>query len=316
MDRWENLCEAVASVRAQTVRVFETIIAIDHNPQLLTKAAMEFPDVTVVSNAGDRGASSARNAGVTVSHGNVLAFLDDDAVAEPFWLEVLIQHFSDPRVVGVGGRLDPLWNTCRPRWFPLEFDWVVGCSYRGMPENATRVRNVWGNNMAIRRDIFDAIGGFREGFGKVGDWNHPEDTDLCLRATEHDHEGFWLYEPGAVVGHQVSAERATVRYFVKRCYNEGHGKAVLASLNGIRQSTSTERRYAQCVLPLGVLRGIVEAVRGRISGMARSLAILVGVFTTVVGFLAARTTRQGMLDHSIYEDSGLSVSERLPVSRQ
>ena len=290
MDRWDSLREAVASVRAQTVQVLETVVVIDHNPGLMAKAASELPGVTVVANAGTRGASGARNSGAAASRGEMLAFLDDDAIASPNWLESLLQHFKDPKVVGAGGRLEPLWKTHRPKWFPQEFDWAVGCSYMGMPESATMVRNVWSNTMAIRRQAFDAVGGFRDDFGKIGAWSRPEDTDLCLRvAAECGGEGTWIYEPNATAGHQVPAERTTLSYFLRRCYYEGQGKATLASLNGITESTSTERQYTRHVLPYGIVRGLWKTAHGDASGAARSFAIIAGTSFAIVGFLAERT---------------------------
>lgn len=288
LDRWDGLCKAVASVQAQTVRDVETVVAVDHNPELLAKATREFPEVTVVANRVSRGASGTRNMGAAASHGQVLVFLDDDAVAQPNWLEALLQPLADPSVVGVGGRLEPLWKTSRPWWFPLEFDWVVGCSYLGMPENTTPVRNVWSNNMAIRRDAFDVIRGFRDGFGKIGNYNQPEDTDLCLRAAVRNGGGLWIYEPKAVAFHHVPADRATLNFFLKRCYNEGQGKAALACLNGANESTSTERRYVRCVLPYGFIRGLLEMVRGEVSGSVRSFAIVVGMSLATAGYLANR----------------------------
>jgi cellulose synthase/poly-beta-1,6-N-acetylglucosamine synthase-like glycosyltransferase len=290
LDRWDSLYEAVASVQAQTVQALETVVVIDHHPELMAKAASELPGVTVIANAGTRGASGARNAGAAASRGEMLAFLDDDAIASPNWLESLLQHFKDPKVVGAGGRLEPLWKTRRPQWFPQEFDWAVGCSYMGMPDSATIVRNVWSNAMAIRRQAFDAVGGFRDDFGKIGAWNRPEDTDLCLRTAEYDGGGTWIYEPNAIVGHQVPAERTTRRHVRSRCYYEGQGKATLASLNGISESTSTERQYARYVLLSGVARGLRETARGDASGLARSFAIIAGTSFALVGFLV--TTRR------------------------
>jgi glycosyltransferase involved in cell wall biosynthesis len=283
MKRWAHLCEAIASVRAQSVPVLETIVVIDHNPGLLAQARLEFPGVTVLANAGVPGASATRNTGVAASCGEMVAFLDDDAVASPHWLAALLSHFTDASVVGVGGRLEPLWATSRPRWFPPEFDWAVGASYLGMPKSAETVRNVWSNNMAVRRRVFNTIGGFRSDFGKVGVRSRPEDTDLCLRAG-----GTWIYEPMGAAGHRVPAERVTLRYFALRCFNEGWGKAALAALNGMGESISTERRYTRRVLPAGVGRGLREACRGEAAGGLRSLAIIAGFTVVVIGFLCGR----------------------------
>ena len=57
MDRWDSLREAVASVRAQTVQALETVVVIDHHPELMAKAASELPGVMVIANSGIRGAS-------------------------------------------------------------------------------------------------------------------------------------------------------------------------------------------------------------------------------------------------------------------
>lgn len=285
MERWNDLFEAVASVRTQTVPVFETVVVIDHNPALLARAQDGLPGVIVTANAGPAGASASRNSGVSVSHGEIVAFLDDDAVASPTWLEALLGPFTSPDVVGAGGRLDPLWAASRPRWFPYEFDWAVGGSYRGMPETAVPVRNVWSNNMAIRRSVFDSVGGFRSDFGKVGHRSRPEDTDLCLRASAAQPGGTWVYEPAAIAGHRVPLTRATLRFFLRRCYNEGAGKAELAALNGTDVSTSAERAYTRRVLPQGFARGLRDAAHGHGSEGLRSLAIAAGLSAATAGFM-------------------------------
>ncbi len=287
MERWDDLQAAVASVRAQTVQVLETVVVIDHNADLLGRAEHRLPGVIVVPNIGSQGASGARNTGVAACHGEIVAFLDDDVVASPTWLETLLRHFADPDVVGVGGRLDPLWAGSRPRWFPYEFDWAVGASYRGMPEKATPVRNVWSGNMAIRRSVFDAINGFRDDFGKVGQRSRPEDTDLCLRSAAQA-KGTWVYEPTGIAGHRVPPGRTTLGYFLRRCLHEGSGKAALAALNGAGESTSAEKLYTRRVLPEGIARGIRETAHGDGAGALRSMAIAAGFSLAVAGFLTER----------------------------
>jgi glycosyltransferase involved in cell wall biosynthesis len=313
MDRWDDLQEAVASVQAQTIRVLETVVVIDHNPALLHRAQRELPNVIVVPNVSGKGASGARNSGVTASHGEVVAFLDDDVVASPNWLESLLHHFADPSVVGVGGRMIPLWASSRPRWFPHEFDWAVGASYRGMPEEAARVRNVWSCNMAIPRRVFDMIGGFREDFGKVDTRSRPEDTDLCLRAATAQPQGTWIYEPSGIAGHRVPLERTTFGYFLLRCLREGLGKATLAALNGAGESTSSERQYARRVLPEGVLRGLRDTVRGDMSGGMRSIAIAAGFSFAAVGYLmgwVAGSVHRAGLPRARQTSGNLQVQER------
>ena len=283
-ERWAQICDAIESVRRQTTPALETVVVIDHNPALLARARREFTDCTVIANTGARGASGARNTGAASCQGEIIAFLDDDARSSTCWLSALLSHFSQADIVGVGGRIDPLWAAPRPPWFPVEFGWAVGFSYQGMPEHAQPVRNVWAGNMAIRSSVFEAVGGFREDFGKVGDVARPEDTDLCLRAAGDG--GIWFYEPHGSVGHWIPRQRTTFRYFARRCFHEGQGKAALAAMDGARQSTAAERSYTYRILPHAILRGLQDAARGDVWGAARAAAIAVGFAATAAGFAA------------------------------
>src|SRR5919201_4775352 len=151
--RWSDLVAALDSVRSQRRPATEIIVVVDHNPKLLERLREQFSDLTLVANPGEPGLAAARNAGVATATASIAAFLDDDAVADPCWLERLVAGYADPNVIAVGGSIDPLWEGGRPRSFPPEFDWVVGCTYRGMPEAAGTVRNLIGANMSFRREV-------------------------------------------------------------------------------------------------------------------------------------------------------------------
>src|SRR6185369_4468184 len=180
-----------------------------------------------------------RNTGAWHTTTDLVAFLDGDITAGPRWLAQLVAPFDDPSVVGTGGAIAAAWERSRPRWLPDELLWAVGASYTGMPTTTAPVRNVWSASMAVRRDVFAAVGGFREGFGKIGARNRPEDTDLCLRMSEG--RGGWMYVPEAVVEHAVPPERATFRFLLRRCYAEGRGKVQMARLLEGAASLGAER---------------------------------------------------------------------------
>jgi GT2 family glycosyltransferase len=291
-ERWADLVEAVESVSMQSHPAQETIVVIDHNPQLFARAKTELRGATVLENTLANGASGARNTGVAASRSDVVAFLDDDASAHPRWLEYLIAPFSDSRVIGVGGRLEPAWSSQRPRWFAPEFDWVVGASYRGMPERLEPIRNVWSNNMAIRRDVFDAVGGFRLGFGKTGARSRPEDTDLCLRAGTVRAGTCWAYQPAALAHHKVPAARERFGFFVRRCFAEGQGKAELGALVDRSSAMSSERTYTRTVLPKGFAAGLGETMRGDPMGLARSGVIVLGLGAAAAGLVSERLAQR------------------------
>jgi glycosyltransferase involved in cell wall biosynthesis len=287
-DRWPDLAAAVDSVASQSRAADEVVVVVDHNRALLAQARRELPDAHVVANHRARGLSGARNSGIDASAGDVLAFMDDDAVAEPDWLARLLSPYDDGRVIAVGGAIAPRWDSGRPAGFPEEFDWVVGCTYRGMPACRSAVRNVIGANMSFRREVFDAVGGFRDGIGRIG--RRPvgcEETELCLRALAAFPQGVILYEPAAHVSHRVTVSRASWRYFGARCYSEGLSKALVARHAGAGRGLSSERKYALSTLPRGFARGLRAAARGGdLAGLARAGAVLAGLSLTTAGFMA------------------------------
>jgi GT2 family glycosyltransferase len=287
-ERWTDLVQAVDSVLVQSHPARETIVVIDHNAKLFSKAKAELSGVRVLDNVLAQGASGARNTGVAISTSEVVAFMDDDATADHRWLEHLITPFEHSAVIGVGGRLEPAWSSRRPKWFAPEFDWVVGASYRGMPEQVAPIRNVWSGNMAIRREVFDAIGGFRLSFGKTGSRSRPEDTDLCLRASNVREGTYWVYHPEALAHHKVPAAREQFRFFVRRCFAEGQGKADLCALVDRSTAISSEVAYARTVLPKGVALGLGEAFRGDPMGAARSGVIMLGLAAAGAGMTSGR----------------------------
>lgn len=284
--RRPEILTAVASLRAQTVWPDEIVVVVDHNPGLLDWLDGRLTGVRLLANAHERGLSGARNTGVEASAGDVVAFLDDDAAADPHWLAALVAEYVDPGVVAVGGRIDPDWAAPRPDWFPAEFGWVIGCSYVGQPTRRAAVRNVIGANMSFRRRVIDQVGGFRRELGRMGTLLAGcEETELCIRATAQT-GGRVIYQPRAVVSHRVSADRGEWAYFWSRCVAEGRSKAVVAALAGSDQALSTERSYVTRVLPVAVLRGLRDGVMGDHSGFGRAAAITVGLTLTVAGYVS------------------------------
>ncbi|MBC2866620.1 glycosyltransferase family 2 protein [Streptomyces mexicanus] len=289
-DRWEDILAAVSSVRAQSRPPLETLLVVDHNTALLDRLSSQYKDaddVRVLANAGPRGLSAGRNTGIAASRGEVVAFLDDDAVAERDWLRRFAEAYADPRVMAVGGRTVPVWASGRrPAWFPEEFDWVVGCTYKGLPPGRVRVRNVLGGNASFRRSAFNAAGGFATGIGRDGD-KRPlgcEETELCIRLTRARPEAVLLIDDRAVIHHRVPGAREHFRYFRTRTFAEGLSKALVARSVGADKGLESERRYTTRVLPAGVARGLRDALLARPGGAGRAGAIVAGVLTAAGGY--------------------------------
>jgi glycosyltransferase involved in cell wall biosynthesis len=284
-DRWRLLKAAVASLLAQDLAPLEIIVVIDHNPALLERVRGEWPGVLALANREPRGLSGARNSGVLAARGEVIAFLDDDAIASEDWIRRLSAGYEDSNVIGVGGEIRPLWEGRRPNWFPEEFDWVVGCTYRGLPESPARVRNLIGCNMSFRRQVFQVAGHFRSGLGREG--TVPlgcEETEFCIRAGECFPAHALVYEPRALVYHYVPAARATLSYFRARCFAEGISKSQVTALVGRSPALSSEWQYARQTLPRAVLRNLRGARRDP-AGLARAGTVSLGLGITAIGYL-------------------------------
>jgi glycosyltransferase involved in cell wall biosynthesis len=293
--RWKETCAAVQSVREQSFPNKEIIVVVDHNPALYGALAAALPDITVVENREERGLSGGKNTGVSIAKGDVVAFLDDDAVADQDWLKFFADSYAHPSVVGVGGLTLPEWKVPRPSWFPEEFDWVVGCTYRGMPESRAPVRNLLGGNASFRREVLDLVGGFQNGIGRSAGKRRPlgcEETELCIRLNQRLPGSVLLFDERAMIWHQVPAERCRLSYFHSRCYAEGLSKALVTASVGARDGLSTERRYTTKTLPSGVARGLADLGRGDVSGLGRAGAIATGLFSTVAGYVAGSVTKR------------------------
>lgn len=285
--RWAALLDAVSSVKNQTLPAKDIIVVIDHNTKLYQQAKENIQGGTVIENSSVKGLSGARNSGIALATGEIIAFLDDDAVAEPDWLQSLLEPFIDSQVLGVGGSVRPLWVEKRPFWLPEEFYWVVGCTYRGIPHNAGIIRNPIGANMAFRRMVFEEVGGFRCEIGRIG--IKPmgcEETELCIRTRQHWSESVFLYVPSASVSHRVPPARTTWHYFFTRCYSEGLSKAAITRYVGVYDGLSSEKTYTFRTLPEGVLRGMRDLVmHGDWMGLACAVAIIVGLLVTTIGYV-------------------------------
>lgn len=287
--RAAQLFNLIEALKAQTVAPAQIIVTVDHNPELLARLRADLSGVTVTENLQPRGLSGSRNSGINLASGDIVAFIDDDAIPAPQWVERLAAGYEEPNVVGVGGAVDPTWEAPVPRWFPAEFGWVVGCGYAGMPLHAAAVRNFIGCNMSFRREVLAGLGGFRLELGRVG--MIPvgcEETEFCIRLIR-DHPDYVLrFDPGPRVRHLVPGDRMTWAYFRSRCYAEGRSKARVARIVGSSRALASERSYVVRTLTIGVMRNLAEWLRGDWAGLARAAVIVAGLTATTAGYSVGR----------------------------
>lgn len=287
-ERWDDIREAIGSLQAQVPRAPHVIVVSDRNEPLAERVKAAFPGVQVLMNALEPGLSGARNTGIKAARTAFVGFLDDDAVAGPSWIESMLGRLREVGVAGAGPHIAPIWLGKRPVWFPSEFLWTVGCSFRPDIIAATRVRNLSGAAMCFRRDLFERTGGFSPLLGRHGG-KLPlscEETEFCIRAGSMAGTGAFVLDPATSVGHKVPAQRLTLGYFTLRCYAEGISKAYLAQIVNSPQALATEREFASRTLTRAFVAELASVVRrGDAGGLARAAMLAYGTACAAAGYL-------------------------------
>lgn len=283
MARWQQIKECLTSLRTQTLPPEKVVVVVDGCAPLADALRQATESEEIVELPTNQGLSIARNAGLERIDTPWVAFLDDDAVAESTWLERLDEARRATNATGVGGWVEPRYDTTVPRWLPPQLLWTVGCSHQGLPRTRAVVRNVFGGCALMSVDALRGLGGYDPALGRRGDSAEGgEEADLCIRIKRVDPDARFLLEPSAVIHHHVPATRARPRYILRRCYIEGRSKRTLSRRLGVG-SLSSETTFVKSVLP-DVVRLVIQ---GRIT---QALMLLAGVLAAGVGYLTTRPT--------------------------
>jgi len=279
-DRWQRLQEAVASVKDQELSAKEIILCIDHNQELVDACrdlwGPEDPLVRVIANRYPGRLGSARNSALEIASGDVIAFLDDDAQAEPDWLRRLANVYATSSAVAVGGAPIPNFETARPKWFPPEFDWVFGCVYSGLPDHRAPVRRLIGANMSVRRNGVLSVGGFHSD-------NH-DDMDLSHRIRDRFGADSIVFDPAVRVSHYVTASRVSWGYFWRRCFHVNQGKVLAFKDMKEAGNQRADLAFVRAALFGSVPRHLIS----RRGGYLRAAATVIGVFLAAMGNATGR----------------------------
>ncbi len=221
---------------AQTEAPSEIIVVDSSDDDATARLVRErFPSVVYdVCEAGRGSTATARDIAYRKTSGDVLAFVDDDAFAEPDWLERLLPFYDDPSVGGVGGR--------QVRKQPGELeegrdaiglllpDGTMTGNFAADPGHPVEVDHLLGANMSFRRSAIDRIGGIRDGYRGTC---IREETDLCLHVAAAGYR--LVYTPDAVVEHVAGPYAKGQRFDLRYSYWAQKNQMILLIRNfGVR----------------------------------------------------------------------------------
>jgi GT2 family glycosyltransferase len=230
------------------------------------------------------------NAAIANARGDVLALTDDDVLVADDWIANIRRLFDDSSVALVGGRVDPNWQRAAPAWLRVEEEGRYGTMssplallHYGEAQNLGQ-RTAVGANMAIRRAVFESLGGFAPNLGKRrGTLLGGEDHDLCQRAVTAGYH--CEYRPELRVQHWVPAERTRLRYFLRWFFWSGITHAVIERTTDATARTSGHpptsplhwlRRFVvgTAAVPLQALLGRASAAAAQAMDAAYALGYL------------------------------------------
>ena len=212
------LRKALASLVAQDVPEDEYEIVVVNNASTddTAEAAAGFPPVRYVYEKR-LGLSIARNAGIRAARSPIVAFLDDDAEADPGWVRALLACYeAHDNVWAVGGKVLPIWGGPVPEWLTERYHRSLSLiDLGGDVRSLSWPERVIGVNCSFRKDVFKEFGLFDECLGRIGQaLLGNEDTEIQQRI--HRAGKFVMYTPHAVVNHHVPVSRMTEEYFSRR----------------------------------------------------------------------------------------------------
>ena len=187
------LIECLNAIQKQTYQNFEIILETDYPLDL------NYPKLKIVDYQGKYiSPAKKRDHGAQIAKGEVVAFIDDDAYPDPHWLARIVPHFKNKNIVGVGG---PGITPANVSWQEAASGWAsaspIGAGpyiYRFLPGKKQFVDDYPSMNLSIRKEDFEAVGGYDSDF-----WP-GEDTKLCLDLVNKTDKKI-IYDPKVIVYH-------------------------------------------------------------------------------------------------------------------
>lgn len=270
-NRAEYIIDAVESLFCQTFPKprFEVFVidnnSTDNTEELVQDYITQHPEFNLsYYTEPKQGASFARNTGASLAKGEIICFMDDDALAAPDYLQQMDNFFiQHPEAVGLGGRIIPRYIPSKPSWMSYYVSSMVGnFDYSSELRPFAPGKYPLESNMAVHKNAFETIGGFNtalpgvQGNLRIG----GEGKDFFLRLEKLGRPIF--YDPQLVVHHVVETKKLTPQYLYRVASGYGRGEKVRISSFG---KIIYIKKILEFLFKLGaaVVLGIGYALKGK-----------------------------------------------------
>ena len=174
-----------------------------------------------------QGLSNARNCGIKNSNGEIIVFLDDDALVMPDWLDELHRTFTLYKADVVGGKVELLYEKEKPIWLSQDLEFYLSTIDWGDKDVEIRLPDKWlvGANIAFKKEIFENYN-FLSILGRSGEkLLSGEETELCERLQKN--EKLIYYSSKAIVKHIVLPERLEKKFFLNRVFYGSYSNVLI-----------------------------------------------------------------------------------------
>jgi glycosyltransferase involved in cell wall biosynthesis len=297
-DRLRDIFLLLDSIKEQTFKNIEIVFVAERSTELYNKVKIyaegkATPNVYVLFNEAEPGASASRNLGIEYAHGEILSLVDDDVILFPNWAEDMVKTYDDDSIIGVTGPALPLWEDESMSWFPDEFSWLWGGTLWSDWHNEIReIRNVGGMNCSFRREAFDKAGGYLTSLKTLqeGGWFQPtgEEVEFSLRVRKITGKRI-VFNPRVSVYHKVYKFRFRWGVIAKRAFRMGYlrhmGKSIYPEGDGDLSASGVEygllKRSFTRLLP-DILRALLKHP---IIAWRKLSVVVIGVLFTGLGYI-------------------------------